>query len=43
MQAGKEPEPAMLPGNISIANATGFANEIDQDINHCLAWRRFAK
>ena len=33
----------LLPGNISIANITGNANPIQVDINHCLAWRRFAK
>ena len=36
------PASHMLQGNISIANVTGFA-EIEKDINHCLAWRRFAK
>ena len=34
---------SFLSGNISKANISGYANPIQQDINHCLAWRRFAK
>jgi hypothetical protein len=30
-------------GNISYANYTGGSGPIIHDINHCLAWRRFAK
>ena len=39
---GVEKEAPLLPGNISVANVTGNQNTVPIDINHCLAWRRFA-
>ena len=44
-QDEKPPDPLtqLLPGNISVANVTGNFKTIEVDINHCLAWRRFAK
>ena len=38
-----DPSTQLLPGNISVANVTGNFQTIEVDINHCLAWRRFAK
>lgn len=40
-----EPEPELLlPGNVTYGpELAGFAPLIRHDINHCLAWRRFAK